>query len=322
MLSRPDFLEKQIVVIFSYELRGLRFANENLIIEEDWKIIQQTSLHKVFAVFLIGEATITTQLICKLKSFSVSLVILKRNLELVDVIGDDMNGNILLREKQYALFRDKEKATHLARICISNKIQNQELLLKKIRARDEIRKHTADKLHRLAGDALVCGDPERLLGIEGNAAKYFFHEYYSEMDWMGRYPRTKIDKNNLLLDIWYTFLFHFIEATLCLYGFDLYEGFYHRRFYQRKSLVCDVEEPFRPVIDEAIRKAYNLGQISDKDFWFSNGSYFLQSEAIGKYSKLFSRAILNHREAMYAYVYELYRYILDDNKNFPFYQFS
>jgi len=83
---------------------------------------------------------------------------------------------------------------------------------------------------------------------------------------MGRYPRTKIDKNNLLLDMGYTFLFHFIETLLCLYGFDLYEGFYHKRFYQRKSLVCDVQEPFRCIIDEALKKAYNLGRISEKDF--------------------------------------------------------
>ena len=96
------------------------------------------------------------------------------------------------------------------------------------------------------------------------------------MDWMGRYPRTKIDKNNLLLDMGYTFLFHFLEALLLLYGFDIYEGFYHRRFYQRKSLVCDIEEPFRAIIDEAMRKSFNLGQIKNSDFGFTNGQYFLK----------------------------------------------
>ena len=96
------------------------------------------------------------------------------------------------------------------------------------------------------------------------------------MDWIGRYPRTKIDKNNLLLDMGYTFLFHFLKALLLLYGFDIYEGFYHRRFYQRKSLVCDIEEPFRAIIDEAMRKSFNLGQIKDSDFGFANGQYFLK----------------------------------------------
>ena len=86
MLTKPDFLQKQIFVIFSSELRGVRFKNENIVIEEDGKIINQGSLHKIFAIFLIGEATITTNLIRKLKSFGISLVLLRKNFELVDVI--------------------------------------------------------------------------------------------------------------------------------------------------------------------------------------------------------------------------------------------
>lgn len=322
MLTRPDFLEKQIVVIFSSQLRGLRFANENLIVEEDGKVIEQATLHKIFAVFLIGEATISTKLIQELKAFGIILVLLKRNMTLIDVIGNDMNGNILLREKQYSVFRDADSAGLFARTCICNKISNQKALLSKIRAKDEVLKDTADKLHSLANSAYVCSDSDRLLGIEGNAARYFFHEFYREMDWMGRYPRTKIDKNNLLLDMGYTFLFHFIETLLCLYGFDLYEGFYHRRFYQRKSLVCDIQEPFRCLIDEALKKAYNLGRISDKDFGFSNGSYFLKADAVGKYSSIFSRAILNHREQLYDYAHAFYRHVLDPQKPFPYFKFS
>ncbi len=83
---------------------------------------------------------------------------------------------------------------------------------------------------------------------------------------------------------------------LLLYGFDVYEGFYHTRFYQRKSLVCDIEEPFRPIIDEAIKKAFHLGQISDKDFGYKNGMYYLQPTSIKKFSKIFAKAILSHKE--------------------------
>lgn len=321
MLSRPDFLEKQIIVIFSHELRGLRFANENLVIEEGGVVIEQVTLHKVFAIFLIGEATLSTRLITKLKDFGISLVLLRKNLELVDVIGDDLNGNSLLREKQYQYF-EWENAESLARSLITNKILNQQAVLEKLRAKDEVRKHTALKLHSLAGQAKISQGLDRLLGIEGNAAKYFFHEYYSEMSWMGRYPRTKIDRNNVLLDIGYTFLFHFIESLLCLYGFDLYKGFYHQEFYQRKSLVCDIEEPFRCVIDEAIRRAYNLGRIQEKDFWFQNGAYFLKPEAVQKYSGIFSRAILDHRESMYHYVYGFYRFVIWQSNAIPFYTFS
>lgn len=323
MLSKPDFVQKSIMVIHSYDVKNIRFHNENILVEDDAKIKNQASLHKLFAIFLIGEATISTQLIRKLQNFGVALVLLRKNLEVVSVIGGGLNGNILLREKQYQNFRDENLAVTMSKICITNKIQNQELLLAKIRQKNEILNKTANKLHSLAGSASVCENSKQLLGIEWNAAKYFFHEYYREMDWMGRYPRTKIDKNNLLLDMGYTFLFHFLEALLLLYGFDIYEGFYHRRFYQRKSLVCDIEEPFRAIIDEAMRKSFNLGQIKDSDFGFANGQYFLKWEAIKKYSQIFSKAILTHREAIYDYIYGFYRHILDPKKHqFPFYIFS
>lgn len=69
MLSKPDFIEKQFLVIFSQDLNNLTFQNENICIKENDKIKNQASLHKIFAIFLIGEATITTHLIRKLKNF-------------------------------------------------------------------------------------------------------------------------------------------------------------------------------------------------------------------------------------------------------------
>ncbi len=104
MLSKPDFMEKQIVIIFSYELQDCLFNNENLTIKRDGQIINQTSLHKVFCIFLIGEATITTKLITKLQEFGIILVLFRQNLTPIDVIGGGMNGNTILRQQQYNLF--------------------------------------------------------------------------------------------------------------------------------------------------------------------------------------------------------------------------
>jgi len=86
-------------------------------------------------------------------------------------------------------------------------------------------------------------------------------------------PRTRNDIINFLMDIGYSFLYNFIEANLCLYGFDVYKGVYHKLFYERKSLACDLVEPFRCIIDKKIRKMHNLGQINEQDFKFKNGEY-------------------------------------------------
>ena len=87
MLSKPDYLEKQIVIIHSYEIQDCLFSNENLTIKRDGKIINQVSLHKVFCIFLIGEATITTKLISKLQEFGIILVLMRQNLTPLEIIG-------------------------------------------------------------------------------------------------------------------------------------------------------------------------------------------------------------------------------------------
>lgn len=104
------------------------------------------------------------------------------------------------------------------------------------------------------------------MGIEGVSAKLYFQSLFKEHNWKARRPRAKQDITNCLMDVGYTILFNVINALLEMYGFDVYVGILHTQFFHRKSLVCDLEEPFRPIIDAALIKAMNLGQVSEKDF--------------------------------------------------------
>lgn len=84
--------------------------------------------------------------------------------------------------------------------------------------------------------------------------------YFDNVQWNGRKPRIKSDYVNVVLDIGYTMLFNIVDAMLQVYGFDTYYGVFHKCFYMRKSLVCDIMEPIRLIIDYEVRKAINLGQ--------------------------------------------------------------
>lgn len=101
-------------------------------------------------------------------------------------------------------------------------------------------------------------DLNKIMGIEGSAARTYFPQMFNNVKWKGRKARIKCDYINASLDIGYTILFNLIDALLNVYGFDEYYGVFHRCFYMRKSLVCDLQEPFRPIIDYATRKAVNL----------------------------------------------------------------
>ena len=86
---------------------------------------------------------------------------------------------------------------------------------------------------------------------------------------------------------------------------------YLKFFYQRKSLACDLVEPFRCIIDQRIRKAYNLKQIHEEDFFEKNGIYFLQYKKQSHYTGLFLKDILERKEEIFLFIQRYYRWLMD-----------
>jgi CRISPR-associated protein Cas1 len=316
MLTLPDFKEKQILFVQgeSEKENFLRFQNDNILYKKDGENIDMISCYKVFAIFITGDFSLSTVLIRNCQQYGIALFLLKNNFQVYAQINPSLEGNYLLREKQYNFTKEFE----IAKKLIKNKSFNQLLLLKEQKKNNNFEKELKNifiKIDEIKSE-------KELLGVEGNFSKYFFNTYFNEMDWLGRLPRTKYDINNTLLDIGYTFLFNFIDALVCLYGFDTYKGFYHKLFFQRKSLICDLVEPFRCLIDRQLLKSFNLGQIIKKDFEIINGKYVLKYENQKKYLRLFFDCILKRKEDIYFYIKDYYYFMMDNNKEFPFYKFK
>ncbi len=125
-----------------------------------------------------------------------------------------------------------------------------------------------------------------------------------------------------LLDIGYTILFNVVNALLEMYGFDVYVGILHTQFFHRKSLVCDLEEPFRPIIDAALIKAMNLGQIDEKDFWKNQDQYVLPWKNSAPYIELFIKAIMKYKNEIFIYLQSYYRAFMRerDAEEFPVFE--
>jgi CRISP-associated protein Cas1 len=314
MLSRPDFTQKQIIFItIDRETeKCFKFSNDNIIVYTDGKITQKSSLHKIFAIYIIGQFTITSNLLEKCLKFGISLYLLKYNLEIYGSFESYASANFLLRYQQYHLSDLQE--LQIAKLLIKQKTHNQLKIIKPL-----IEPSTYRKLKtKTQKNILDSIDSNSLLGIEGTLAKLYFQALFHEHEWRGRQPRAKNDINNLLLDIGYTYLFNFTDALLKLYGFDTYKGVYHKLFFQRKSLACDIMEPFRPIIDYTIKKSYNLGQIKPEDFEFTNGSYLLPWKHNKHYSQLFMTEIMRYKLDLYDYTKTYYRYIMNPTDNhFP-----
>jgi CRISPR-associated protein Cas1 len=308
MLSFPDFDKKKIIVVNNLEGHKFSLKNENILVKNDKdELVLQESCYRIFSIWIIGNCTITSAIFNKSKKFGFSIHLLSINLRVIGIWGAQTEGNFLLRYKQYN-YHNKEISKHL----VKNKISNQLNLIKEIRNKTFSEKSSIASLEEYLLKLNSANNWKEILGTEGIASKVFFNCYFKEMNWQGRKPRAKTNELNVLLDIGYTFLFQWIENFLLLYGFDIYKGVYHQNFYQRKSLVCDIVEPFRCIIDKQLRKAYNLGQIKNEDFVIVKNQYQLKFDKNKEYTKWLMACILPYKDYIYYYCRDYYRAFMKD----------
>lgn len=316
MIGKENFNKKQILMVFTNRKEKLCVANENIVVkDEDGKVRFKSSCYRLFAVFIIGDMSITTPLIRMSKKFMFNIFLMTSSFKLYQVIGSGMEGNTMLRKKQY-----EYSSLELGKKIILNKIDNQKETIKKIRTQSPERKNAINDINSIYNKLYKAVNPtlSEIMGYEGSAAKIYFSFFFSEHNWKRRAPRIKEDYINSILDIGYTILFNYIDAILRVYGFDNYIGVLHRTFYQRKSLVCDIVEPIRPIIDYEIRKAINLGIFCEDDFINSNGKYLLKYEESPRYTSRFLQVIYEYRDHIFLYIQSYYRcFMKGDFDRFP-----
>ena len=318
-MSTRDFEYKQIAFAFTDEGDKISFKNDNLLITDaEGKVKHQSTCYRLFLLFICGDYCLTTGLLDRSKKFGFSIVFMTSNLRVTSMLPSKAEGNVLLRKKQYSY--DK---TEIAAHIISNKIYNQCALLKRKRNKSEEEKETISKLEQFEKDVLKPGlSGQEIMGIEGISAKLYFKSLFSAYNWKSRQPRTKCDMTNTLMDIGYTILFNIVNALLEMYGFDVYVGILHTQFFHRKSLVCDLEEPFRPIVDQVILKALNLGQVKEEDFWKKQNQYILPWKNSKKYVGLILDAIIDYRNEIFIFLQSYYRAFMRDRdaRDFPFFE--
>lgn len=310
MFTSKDIEYRTIFVLNCITERTLRVTNGELLLEEKveetdkMKTLTKIPFQKILALLVIGHIKITTPLIEKCQKFGVAMVVMKPNLRPVFFWANMAEANFLLHQRQYSF--DKNDIS-IAKYIVCNKIQNQINALKDTRKRDPITLNAISECSILLSKISSINEYFDLMGTEGLAAKVFFSAFFQDLDWKARRPRTKCDAINAALDIGYTLLFNYMECFLRMFGFDIYIGVYHRLWFKRKSLVCDLVEPFRCIIDRTVRTAFNRKQFSDKDFDNKKGEYILKRELSPIYHRVFFDALIPFKKEIYQYVQAYYR---------------
>ena len=306
MFTRKDIEFRSIFVINCLEEKSFKVQNGELLLKDNntGMTLTKFPFQKILALFIIGHATITTPLIEKCRKRGVYIAVLKPNLRPIFTCGNNAEANFLLRERQYT---HNSEDVSLPKLIVNNKISNQLKLLLNTRRKDSLTIHAINTCEEALVTIKQAKSFRDLMGIEGWAAKSFFNAYYQDMNWKQRQPRIKCDEINVTLDIGYTLLFNYIETFVRMFGFDLYCGFYHRQWFKRKSLVCDLMEPFRCIIDREVRKSFNLHHFKKEHFKSVKNEYRLIPEYNGLYYNTFFSALVNYKINTFNYIQQFYR---------------
>lgn len=310
MFTHKDIEYRSIYVINCIRDRTIRVSNGELLLEEQGqdsgrtKTLTKMPFQKILALFVVGHISVTTPLIEKCRKFGVALIVVKPSFRPVFFWMNSAEANFLLHQRQYDFDRQD---ISIAKVIVENKLRNQLAALGDTRRKDDLTEEAKDLLAACIDTLPGVSDYNALMGIEGTGAKAFFRAFYQDHDWHQRRPRAKCDALNASLDIGYTILFNFIECYLRMFGFDLYVGVYHRLWFKRKSLVCDLMEPMRPIIDKAVRTAWNRKQFSEKDFDVQKGEWRLKVEKNADYCRVFFDALIPYKVGIFKYVQTYYR---------------
>ena len=290
-------------MVFPHKGDRLQVLNDNIIVKDkDNKTKCQSTCYRLLSVFIVGHTVISTGLIDRSRKFGFCIALFSAGFRPYEVIGSRKDANTLLHRLQYS-YHSLEIAQHIT----NNKILNQKAVLNKQRKKSDELKGAITFLDDYAFHVYECTELSDIMGYEGMASKTYFSYHFDNVEWTGRKPRIKNDMVNSLLDIGYTLLFSYIDTLLNIYGFDTYCGVMHTAFYMRKSLTCDIMEPFRPLIDLQVKKSINLNQFQEDDFEIINLRWELKYKKNPIYLPILMKPILERRMDIFRYIQSYYR---------------
>jgi CRISP-associated protein Cas1 len=200
-------------------------------------------------------------------------------------------GDKDLKLAQYYVYTNLKLRLGFATQIVQNKINNQNQLIRQ------------KNLKTIPNPEVLAANNEQLMGIEGSASAKYFALLFAKHNWQSRIPRAKADITNFLLDIGYTYLFNLVSTFCTQLGYENTFGFLHADYYQRQSLVCDLMEPIRPVIDNALVNALGRKQIKSEHFEIVDSRVkLIDYRNIGQYTDIFAKVLIENQDQIYTYL--------------------
>ena len=162
------------------------------------------------------------------------------------------DSHVNTRLKQYEAY-SSQMGVNIAKTIAKSKIEAQASLLEKHEIDCVLqRKRALDKLEKLEANS-VYQIRTKIHSIEGHFGKFYFKEliklFPKEFQPQVRHSYKAVDVTNNLFNLGYEVLKWEVYKSVINAHLDPYLGFLHSIQHGKPSLVCDLQEPYRSLID-------------------------------------------------------------------------
>lgn len=254
--------------------------NENICVRiEDAEKLCVPALN-IDAIVCFGKMTVSTPLLEFCGSHGISLTFLRENGHFMGRLQGPVNGNVLLRKRQYASMQDTAFAQQTVQSILLAKLRNSKLVLMRAARSERASAFRAElelgveRLNAAAANLLQCSSIDSMRGIEGTAANAYFAQFDGilagnpggfRFDIRSRRPpRNEV---NAALSFTYMLLTSQMQSAMETVGIDPAAGYLHTLRPGRASFALDLIEELRaPLCDRFVLSLFNKGQLSQHDF--------------------------------------------------------
>ena len=250
---------------------------ERLYVYKSQQLLRWFHTKDISQLILVGNVALSTPTITYLLKHRIDTVFVSYYGKYKGRLVGEYGKNIALRVAKFEYLANEAHREMLAKIFVHAKITNSNSMLKKRQARhkNEILQSVFIKNHALC-DLLKNSHQtlQSLRGYEGIAAKNYFSTFpimlkNEDFAFNGRNKRPPKDEVNALLSLSYTFLMIQVMCATYICGLDVYYGSLHEIDYGRQSLVLDLMEEYRALVDNMVISLINRKEIRIEHFAYN-----------------------------------------------------
>lgn len=251
--------------------------------------IRKFSPVKITSINVLSPCVVTTPALMLAVRNQIPVLIFNSSGKVDAWIWSPAYGSIATIRKHQAYFSDSEDGMQWVRDVLVFKTQNQISNLRWLAERKKrLAEHIAEKIRKSEQQipSFQEANAASVRGIEGSISKEYWQVIVLALEknvsFPGRVKRHVHDPFNSCLNYLYGMLYGITEASLLMNGIDPYMGILHRIEYNKKAMLYDYIEPFRPWVDKILIQLFISGKILKEDHYIQEDNGIVKLTTDGK----------------------------------------